>query len=299
MHLGNSIICPVTGIPMIAAMGGVAYWAYKNARKDFSKDKLLPAVMLTALVFGLQMINFSIPTTSSSGHIVGAVLLAALLGPHTAFLSLSLILLIQGIFFADGGLLAIGCNIFNMGFLACYAAYPLVRKLFKNKFVCSFFASILALQLGSAAVVAEGVISGSVSDIAMFASMMCGIHFAISLVEGIVTGGIVLLAQKTNLSKMFSFVTGGVALILAAVISNYASSKPDGLEWSLLNLSDKFIEQTQGQIYAVSEALQAKTAILVSLPSVLANVIGLMAVIFIAYLMFRSCSLSDSQANQA
>ena len=147
MHVGNSIICPVTGIPMIVAMGATAIWAFKKARTDFSKDKILPTVMLTALVFGLQMINFTIPTTASSGHIIGAILLSAILGPYVAFLSMCSILLVQSLFFADGGILALGCNIFNMGVLACFVAYPIVYKVFKNKVVGSIFASIVALQL--------------------------------------------------------------------------------------------------------------------------------------------------------
>ena len=63
MHLGNGIICPVTGIPMLAIAAGTAFYAYKKARKDFTKDKILPTVALTALVFALQMINFAIPST--------------------------------------------------------------------------------------------------------------------------------------------------------------------------------------------------------------------------------------------
>ena len=299
MHLGNSIICPVTGIPMIVAMGATAIWAFKKAKTDFTKDKILPTVMLTALVFGLQMINFTIPTTASSGHIIGAILLSALLGPYVAFLSMCSILLVQSLFFADGGILALGCNIFNMGFLACFVAYPIVYKVFKNKVVGSIFASIVALQLGSLAVAVEGAISGSITNMAMFTSLMCSIHLAISVIEGIVTAGIVAVAQKTNLSRIFSYVTGSFALIFAGIISNYASTKPDGLEWSLLNMSDSFVAQTQGQIYAISEAIQTKTAILTSMPPIYANIIGIFAVTIVAYLMFRSCCRYDSQANQA
>ena len=297
MHLGNSIICPVTGIPMIVAMGAAAVWAFKKARKDFTQDKILPTVMLTALVFGLQMINFSIPTTASSGHIIGAVLLSAILGPYVAFLSMCLILIIQSLFFADGGILALGCNIFNMGFLACFVAYPIVYKAINNKFLASVFASVAALQLGSIAVVIESALSGSMTNISMFTSLMCSIHLAISVIEGIATGEVVAIAKKTNLSKMFSYSMGGAALILSGIISNYASTKPDGLEWSLLNMSDSFVAQTQGQIYAISEVLQTKTAILTNLPSVAANLTGCLALILLAFVMFRSCCQYGNQSN--
>ena len=128
MHLGNGIICPVTGIPMLAIAGAAAIYAYKKATNDFSKDKIFSAAAAAGLVFALQMINFSIPQTGSSGHIIGGILLSALIGRYAGFLAMCSILIVQAVFFADGGLLALGCNIFNMGVLSCYVAYPLLYK---------------------------------------------------------------------------------------------------------------------------------------------------------------------------
>lgn len=293
MHLGNSIICPVTGIPMIIAAGAAAFWAFKKAKKDFKKESILPTVALTSFVFALQMINFSIPTTASSGHIVGAVLLAALLGPYAAFLAICSILLVQAVFFADGGLMALGCNIFNMGFLACFVAYPLLYKPLadkNHKALGAFLASVIALQLGSIAVVAESALSGStIANIGLFAGLMQSIHIAIGIVEGLFTALFVVIAQKANLSKAFSYVTGGAALVLAGVISQFASSRPDGLEWSLLNMSNSFVEQTNGYLYSASEILQSKTAILANMPSsILANIFGLA---LLAVLMYGVCRI--------
>ena len=192
------------------------------------------------------------------------------------------ILLVQSLFFADGGLSALGCNIFNMGFLACFAAYPIANKVFKNKFLSSFFASVLALQFGSIAVGIEGFLSGSIASMSMFTLLMCSIHLAIGVVEGIFTGIICYIAEKTDLSKAFSYSLGGLSLLLSGIIANYASTKPDGLEWSLLKMSDGFTAQTQGQIYALSQAIQSKTAILANLPSVMANLLGLAIIIPLA-----------------
>ena len=289
MHLGNGIICPVTGIPMLALAGVTAFYAYKKAKKEFTKDKILPAVSLTALVFGLQMINFAIPQTGSSGHIVGAIPLAALLGPYTAFLAMCAILLVQAVFFADGGLLALGCNIFNMGFLACFAAYPLLYKPLaerKRMFSGALIASVAALQLGSIAVVAEGALSGSIAGrLADFTLLMQGIHLPIGIIEGIVTGAIIIAAKFVD-TKKFSYATGALAFVLAGIISNFASQMPDGLEWSLLNISNSVVEQTQSVIYTVSEALQAKTAILANMPFTSGSIAGLFAV---AALMYLTC----------
>lgn len=293
MHLGNGFICPVTGLPMLAVAAGTAFYAFKKAKKDFTKDKIMPAVMLSALVFALQMINFAIPATGSSGHIVGGVLLAALIGPFAAFLAMCSILLVQAVFFADGGLLALGCNIFNMGFLACFVAYPFLFKPLeeRNKPVLgAIIASVAALQFGSIAVVLEGALSGSIqlSSLLNFTALMQAIHLPIGLVEGIVTGAVVVIAKQVKPANL-SIAFGGISLILAGFISQYASTKPDGLEWSLLNISDAFISQTQSSLYAISEALQAKTSILLNFAPSIANIAGLM---ILAVLMYFVCSFS-------
>lgn len=293
MHLGNGFICPVTGLPMLAVAAGTAFYAFKKAKKDFTKDKIMPAVMLSALVFALQMINFAIPATGSSGHIVGGVLLAALIGPFAAFLAMCSILLVQAVFFADGGLFALGCNIFNMGFLACFVAYPFLFKPLeeRNKPVLgAIIASVAALQFGSIAVVLEGALSGSIqlSSLLNFTALMQAIHLPIGLVEGIVTGAVVVIAKQVKPANL-SIAFGGISLILAGFISQYASTKPDGLEWSLLNISDAFISQTQSSLYAISEALQAKTSILLNFAPSIANIAGLM---ILAVLMYFACSFS-------
>lgn len=289
MHLGNGIICPATGIPMLALAGAAAFYAYKKAKKDFSKDKTLPVIALTALVFAMQMINFSIPETGSSGHIIGGVLLAALMGPYAAFLAICSILLIQSVFFADGGLLALGCNIFNMGFLACFAVYPFLYKPLakRNKyFLGAFLSSVAALQFGSFAVVIEGALSGSIelSSVLSFAALMQFIHLPIGIAEGIVTGGIVLISKHFDMKKL-SFVFGGTAFVLGGFIAQYASNKPDGFEWSLLKLSDAVIMQTQGYIYNLAEIIQAKTAILANISSFAANIAGIVAITLLMYII--------------
>ena len=282
MHLGNGIICPVTGIPMLAAAGIAAYYAYKKAKTDFTKNKIFTTVAATTLVFALQMINFAIPQTGSSGHIVGGILLAILLGPAAAFLAMCAILLVQAVFFADGGLLALGCNIFNMGALACFAAYPLLYKplaKINRPFVGALLASVAALQFGSIAVVLESALSGTIApaSILNFAGLMQAIHLPIGIIEGVVTGLIAVSAKFIDMKKL-SIVFSSVAVILAGIISQYASQKPDGLEWSLLNIHSSLIAGTQGHLFALSETIQAKTSILAAMPSIPANIIGLAAV---------------------
>lgn len=280
MHLGNGIICPVTGIPMLAIAGVSAIWALKKARKDFKRENIPQAAALTAFVFALQMINFTIPSTGSSGHIIGAVLLAALLGPYAAFLAICAILTVQAVFFADGGLMALGCNIFNMGFLACFVVYPLVYKpLVNNKKYAlgAFLSSVAALQLGSIAVVAEAYLSGSItSNLASFAALMQGIHLAIGAAEGLFTAAVVYAVMNTKIRQsILTSVFAISSLVIGAFLAQYASQNPDGLEWSLLKMSDSMVMQTQGVLYSVSEAIQAKTAVLGQIQPITANISGI------------------------
>lgn len=295
MHLGNGIICPVTGIPMLLVAGATAFYAFKQAKKDFSKEKILPTVALTGLVFALQMINFAIPQTGSSGHIIGAILLSSLLGANVAFLAMCSVLIVQAVFFADGGLLALGCNIFNMGFLACFVAYPLLFKPLqdKNKPVLgAILASIAALQLGSIAVVVEGALSGSIAMASLlnFTGLMQAIHLPIGIVEGALTGSILAVSKVVDLKKL-SYGFSAAALILAGVISQFASTKPDGLEWSLLNISNSVVMQTQNALYSIAENLQSNLSFFANMQ--LGNIAGLFVTVGV---MFAICFVLNNNS---
>ncbi len=115
--MGDALISPEVAGAMYAATGGLIACSSKKISEDPDFARRLPfAGIMGAFVFTSQMINFAVPGTGSSGHIGGGLLLAALLGPYAAVLVMSSILLIQCLLFADGGLLALGCNIFNLGF---------------------------------------------------------------------------------------------------------------------------------------------------------------------------------------
>ena len=104
--------------------------AYCSARvnKELDDRKVPLMGVLGAFLFAAQMINFTIPATGSSGHLGGGLLLTVLLGPYAALLTIASVLMIQALFFADGGLLALGCNIFNLGVFPAFVAYPLLYR---------------------------------------------------------------------------------------------------------------------------------------------------------------------------
>jgi cobalt/nickel transport system permease protein len=109
--------------------GGLIAFCARKVKRTL-RDNLVPMMgVLGAFIFAAQMINFSIPGTGSSGHLGGGLILTVLLGPYAAFIVIASVLTVQALFFADGGLLALGCNIFNLGVFPAFVAYPLIYRI--------------------------------------------------------------------------------------------------------------------------------------------------------------------------
>ena len=120
MHMADALLSPAVGGAMIAVSACSIGYAIKKVESSDVGEKKLPLMAVSgAFVFAAQMINFTIPATGSSGHIGGGMLLAGILGGFPALLTIAAVLIIQCLFFADGGLLALGANIFNMGVIPC------------------------------------------------------------------------------------------------------------------------------------------------------------------------------------
>ena len=217
MHMADALLSPaVGGVMWVAAAGTLAYSATKLSKgdledldnpKSISFDKKIPLMgVLGAFVFASQMINFTIPGTGSSGHIGGGILLASLLGPEAGFLTIASVLVIQCLFFADGGLLALGCNMINMGFFACFIGFPFIyKKILKNGFtptkimIASIISVVISLQLGAFGVVCETMLSGVTElPFSTFVILMQPIHLAIGLVEGILTGCVLIFIYNAK-----------------------------------------------------------------------------------------------------
>jgi cobalt/nickel transport system permease protein len=123
MHMADALISPAVGGGMWAATGALLAYSARKVTQEIDDRKVPLMGVLGAFVFAAQMINFTIPGTGSSGHLGGGMILTVLLGPYAAFLVTASVLTVQALFFADGGLLALGCNIFNLGFFPAFIAY--------------------------------------------------------------------------------------------------------------------------------------------------------------------------------
>lgn len=287
MHMADALLSPAVGGAMYAISTGTAVYAATKLKKEELDEKKVPMMgVMGAFVFAAQMINFTIPATGSSGHIGGGILLAALLGPYAAFLTISAVLMIQCLFFADGGLLALGCNIFNMGFLTCFLAYPLLYKPIVRKgltakriTMASVVGVVIGLQLGAFSVVLETLASGVTElPFSAFVALMQPIHLAIGLVEGLVTAAVLNFVYQmrpeimeyslerrslkaVSLKKVMTVLVA-VTIAVGGFFSLYASGNPDGLEWSMEGVAGTAELSAQGAWYQISAGIQEATAFL-------------------------------------
>ena len=256
MHMADALLSPAVGAAMWAASAGALVWATRSLRQQ-ADDSLVPLMgVLGAFVFALQMINFAIPGTGSSGHLGGALLLAILLGPPAALVVMASVLAVQALAFADGGLLAYGANLFNLGVVPCLLAYPLVYRPLagaapsaRRAGLAALLAAVLGLQLGAAGVVAQTALSG-VAGLSWqtFAWLMQPIHLAIGIAEGLATAALLATLHQAAPELLLrqaappppgqrwhpllrSAALG--AVLMAGLLSWFASPLPDGLEWSL------------------------------------------------------------------
>lgn len=208
MHIPDGFI----DIQTSAVFGGLAAAgvaiALKGARNQLD-EKSAPLAGLTAVfIFAVQMLNFPV-AAGTSGHLLGGALAAVLVGPWAATLALTVVLLMQGFLFADGGLTAIGLNVFNMGIIGVWVGYTvffLIRRVLpKNKSSISIAAAIAgAMSVPAAAIgftVQYALGATATFPVSTVLSAMVGTHVLIGIGEAIITGLTVsaVLASRSDL----------------------------------------------------------------------------------------------------
>lgn len=297
MHMADALLAPAVAGTMYAASAVAAGFSVRSLKKEEkitlepTAKKLPTMAVMSALVFAGQMINYTIPGTGSSGHLCGGLMLTALLGPAAGFLSMMAVLMIQCLFFADGGLMAYGANCWNMAFYGCFVGYYLIYRpimtgsLFAGRgensanrlriVLSSVLGCVLTLQLGALSVVLETSLSGITElPFGAFIALMQPIHLAIGLVEGLITAAVLLFVYESRPELLKDVRVGGtvankrdfkttlVILAVAAAIvggglSLLASGNPDGLEWSLFGNAEEGYSENMGldeEDYGVSSA---------------------------------------------
>ncbi len=329
MHIPDGVLSPevCAGTGVLAA-GAVAYSLHRLRQSP--SDRTVPLTgMMASVIFAGQMVNFPISLfgiPAVSGHLMGGVLAAAVLGPWAGCLAIFLVLLVQGVLFADGGLLSLGANTLNMAVIGAWGGYGVlsfVRNRFANDargvIVGVIAASWLSVLAAAALFCGEVWLSWNVPgfDFGSLFTLMVTVHSAIGVGEALITGSIVsflLLHRRELISRMQPLETGRrelapvmvtgfvLALVICAFLAPLASGYPDGLETvaaktsldarigepTVLLLSDYAIPLP----FANWDRVPAWRMISVSL----AGILGAAAVVVMGFLMGRALPVSPVSA---
>ncbi len=290
MHMADALVAPAVAGTMYVLSAGAAAVSVKKVREENDPKKIPVMGVMGAFVFATQMLNFTIPGTGSSGHLCGGMMLSAMLGPYAGFLTMIGVLLVQCLLFADGGLLALGCNIWNMSFYGCFIGALLIWKPIMKKgatkakiFLASILGCVLTLQLGAFSVSIETLASGITElPFSIFMTTMQPIHLAIGFVEGLITAAVLSFVHEARPELLWgvgsedsavvkegrlSFRNTIIALAAAAavcggVISLFASAFPDGLEWSMEQVAGTAELEATGGAYDTAAGIQEATSLL-------------------------------------
>ena len=247
MHIPDGMLStPVVAVTGASSAGFVGY-AVAWTRKRLTEHRTVLMAVMAALIFALQMLNFPV-AGGTSGHFAGGAAAAIMLGPWPAVITMTTVLVVQSLLFADGGVLALGANVLNMAVIAPFvgfAFWALACRLSSAKsarIAGAFAAGWAATLLAALTAGAEIWLSGN-ARFALIMGAMGAWHAIIGIGEGIVTAGLVayVLAVRPDLLDRKSFgeasgttgvlVSLGLLGIAAAAISFVSSSKPDALEY--------------------------------------------------------------------
>ena len=259
MHMFNAMVSPTVCVATnLAAATLVGLSIVKLHRQQAPMRRMAPMmVVCTALIFAAQMLNFSLPGVEASGHLIGGILLATLLGPWAATLTMSAVIALQCLLLGDGGLMALGCNIINMAVIPCMVVYPLLMRPLARRgsimglMMGAIIASVVALQLGAASLSLMTALSDSSLPIGQLLSHMQPIHLLIGFAEGAITAVALGLAMRMR-ADLLGDVNGQtaeakpstltiiavMALVIALSATLATSQLPDGMEWSMEQVTD-------------------------------------------------------------
>jgi cobalt/nickel transport system permease protein len=229
----------------VVSGAGILY-AARRAKVDLS-GRIVPVMgVLAAFVFAAQMINFPV-LGGTSGHLIGGALLAILLGPMAAFLTMATVVIAQALFLQDGGLVALGANIFNIGALTCFGGYAVYRLLGggsargKRMLLAGFLAGWASLIVSSACCALQMSLSGAI-PLRIGLTTMVGYHTVVGIFEGMLTAGVLsfLVKVRPDLMKLDDLCRFGsadwagaivfVAVPAAILVLAGSSGLPDPLE---------------------------------------------------------------------
>ncbi|MEV6764849.1 energy-coupling factor ABC transporter permease [Streptomyces sp. NPDC051105] len=235
MHVPDGFIdAPTSAVTAVVAAGALAV-SLRGARRELDERTAPLAGLVSAFIFAVQMLNFPV-AAGTSGHLLGGALAAILVGPYTGVLCVSVVLLMQGILFADGGLTALGVNITDMAIVTTVVAYAVFRGLLKvlprtrrSVTAASFVAALLSVPAASVAFTLLYAIGGTTDvSIGKVATAMIGVHVLIGIGEAAITALTVgaVIAVRPDLVYGARELRQGLKLRVNGVLVDAPPSQP-------------------------------------------------------------------------
>jgi cobalt/nickel transport system permease protein len=299
LNVAVSIICWVITVITLGV-------AISKTNKSLGERQVPLMGVMAAFIFAAQMINYPV-LGGTSGHLLGGALAAITLGPWAGVLVMTAVITVQGLLFQDGGLLAMGANILNMGLLTAGVGYGLYRSVLgksrKTQLVVAGIAAWLSVMAGALATSLQLWLSGT-SDLRLVISAMLSVHALIGLGEAAVTVAALgfifrtrpdLLDEKSASAQgSRGWVVAGILITLAVVlISPFASADPDGLERVAINIG--FINNSQSAPFELIPDYAIPFLGETSISTIAAGAVGVLVVLAVAFLVGRS--LQQKRAN--
>jgi cobalt/nickel transport system permease protein len=296
MHIPDGFLSVPVALVLWALSLVVIAYALRRANKDLGEKQVPLMGVLAAAIFAGQMLNFTV-AGGTSGHLLGAALAMILLGPWAAVLVLTTVVGVQALIFQDGGLLAMGGNLFNMAVVGVFVSYFVYRTVQRfsggqkwGVFVGGVLAAWSSIFIASLAAALELSFSGT-SPANISIPAMGGIHAIIGIGEALITLGALafLYATRRDLLKIDGTQAksgrlvwiGGLAIaVLLAVASPLASTHPDGLEW--VAAQQGFISKQQASPISIIPEYALPGVSHGALATILAGVIGVIIVFGVA-----------------
>lgn len=288
MHMANELLSVQVAAGSLIFSAGWIGVVCNKLKKNVAGHNYALMGILGAFIFAAQMVNFQLPILpGTSGHLVGAVLLAIILGPNIGMIVLTSVVIIQCLIFQDGGILALGCNILNMAIVPSYLGYFIYRLVVagsKNQFrlyLGSVIACVIGLEAGAVLVPIQVSLSGVLTvPFTSFLMTMTGVHLITGIIEGVITATVIaylvqvrpqILSENIRTTARLSLKAVTISLVVITIItasglSLLASGSPDGLEWSYLERPDdhnfKPIVENPSPAIAAADQIQSKFSLL-------------------------------------
>ncbi len=302
MHIPDGFLSVAVSIVLWFLSVLVIGYALKRVGQDLGERQVPVMGVLAAAIFAGQMLNFTV-IGGTSGHLMGAAIATILLGPWAAITVMTTVVGVQALIFQDGGLLALGANLFNMGITGVavsYFVYRTIYRLTRGKrwgiLTAGFSAAWASIFIASLAVALQLALSGtSPANIAI--PTMAGIHALIGIGEGLITTSalVLLLATRPDLVTAGEAQQQGGAAVwlgglgiafLLAVASPLASANPDGLEWAAGQQG--FLDTAQNPLYNLIPDYALPGISSETLATILAGVLGVLIVLGVTLFVARS-----------